>query len=61
MHLEGDLKVVFHHILLENEEIWKKFSFRIANVLAWTEAVPLLNTSIESAHYKSCLIFCAGS
>lgn len=51
MHLEGDMKVIFHHILLENEEIWEKFSFRRANVLPWIEVVPLLSTSIESTHH----------
>jgi hypothetical protein len=51
MHLEGDMKVAFHHILLENEKIWEKFSFRRDNVLAWFEAVPPLNTSIDSTHH----------
>jgi len=51
MHLEGDMKLVFHHIVLKNEEICENFSFRRANVLAWIEAVPLLNKSIEGTHH----------
>lgn len=51
MHLEGDMKVVFHHILQENEEIREKFSFRRANVLPWIEAVPLLNINMQSIHH----------
>jgi hypothetical protein len=44
------MKLVFHHIVLENEEICENLSFRRANMLAWIEDVPLLNTSIEGTH-----------